>query len=312
MEITIIDNSYFEFDLNKFNKLGNTTYYSCEQYDFNSEEVLGDLLKNTNILVTCDVDISSALISKLDNLKLIATSATGYDDIDINLAKEKGIKVCNLPNYGTMSVAQAAIALLLQVTNKINYYQDIVKDNNWEEAMRITTTNNDLIELDNKTVGIIGYGAIGQATTKMYLSLGLKPLIYDPSQNKNTLDEVLSASDIISLHCPLTKDNFNIINKESISKMKDNVIIINTARGKLINSDDLYDALLSKKVAFAALDVVDSEPIDNTHKLLTLSNCIITPHIAWATIEARTRIVEMLYENIEAFLNNIDLNVVNN
>ncbi len=312
MEITIFNYAYFNFNLKQFQKLGKVNYYDRENCKFIDDDTIITLAKTSNIIITCGVRINKYVMKSCPDLKFITVSSTGYNDIDINYAKEHNILVANLPSYGSMSVAQSAVSLLLAITNQVTKYDKFVHDSAWRKGLKHTVKYNDLIELNNKTIGIIGYGNIGKSSSKIFSALGLKIIIHDKNyKNSVSLVELFQRSDIISLHCPLTESNKYMINNQSIEMMKDGVIIINTARGALIDNDALYKNLKSGKIYYAALDVVDGEPIENNHPLLTLENLIITPHIAWATREARTRIVEMLYDNVEAFCNDNAINIIN-
>ena len=226
----------------------------------------------------------------------------------------------NIPTYGTDAVSQYAIALLLELCHHIGEHSDCVKRGDWTKNKDWCFWNHPLIELAGKTMGIIGFGRIGQGTARIAQAMGMKVLAYDTYHNPElvsdtctyaSLDQVFASSDVITLHCPLFPETEGIINKDTISRMKDGVMIINNSRGPLIVEADLRDALNSKKVAGAAVDVVSTEPISMDNPLLDADNCIITPHIAWAPKESRQRLMEIAVKNLEAFLNGAAQNVVN-
>lgn len=239
--------------------------------------------------------------------------------MDVKAAKEFGITVTNIPTYGTDAVAQFVFALLLEICHHVYEHNNAVKKGEWSNCPDFCFWKYPLIELAGKTMGIIGLGRIGYRTAKIAQAFGLKVLAYDSYQNKDleeenlkyvSLDELLAKSDIISLHCPLFDSTEHIINKNSIAKMKDGVILINTSRGPLVSENDLAEALKSGKVAAAAVDVVSTEPISITNPLLSAPNCIITPHIAWAPKESRTRLMNIAVSNLKSFLDGKPVNVV--
>ena len=246
--------------------------------------------------------------------------ATGYNVVDTEAAKEKGVVVSNIPTYGTDAVAQFAIGLLLELCHHIGEHSQCVKNGEWEHNEDWCFWKYPLIELAGKTMGIIGFGRIGQGTARIAQALGMKVLAYDVSKREElesetcrfaSLDELFAESDVISLHCPLFPATKGIINKENIKKMKDGVMIINNSRGPLVVEEDLRDALNKGKVAGAAVDVVSTEPIRGDNPLLEAKNCIITPHIAWAPKESRQRLMDIAVDNLKAFLSGTPKNVVN-
>ncbi|MDX1701483.1 MAG: D-2-hydroxyacid dehydrogenase, partial [Melioribacteraceae bacterium] len=272
------------------------------------------------ILFTNKTPLPKEVLDKTSSVKYIGVLATGYNVVDVDAAKENGMIVTNIPTYGTAAVAQYTLALILELCHHIGEHSRSVFDGEWTKGSDFCYWNYPLIELAGKTMGLSGDGGIGQATAKIAQSFGLNILAYDSYQNKDleneyckytNLDDLLSRSDIISLHCPLLESTKGIINKETISKMKDGVFIINTSRGPLIVEDDLQDALNNGKVAGAAVDVVSAEPIKSDNPLLKAKNCIITPHIAWAPKESRTRLMNIAIENLEAFINGNAINIVN-
>lgn len=263
--------------------------------------------------------ISAATISACPSIRYIGVLATGYNVVDTEEAKKKGIPVCNIPNYGTDAVGQFAIALLLEICHHIGHHNKAVHEGRWESSDDWCFWDYPLIELAGKTMGIIGFGRIGQTTGRIAKALGMKILACDEYPNDSgkaiatytTLDELLAESDVISLHCPLLPSTEGIISKETIAKMKDGVIIINNARGPLIVEQDLADALNSGKVFAAGLDVASSEPIKGDNPLLKVQNCLITPHISWAPKESRQRLMDIAVENLKSFIDGKVVNAVN-
>ena len=272
-----------------------------------------------DILVANKNIISAEVMDGCKNLKYIAVQATGYNVVDVVAAKERGIPVSNVPTYGTAAVAQHTIALLLEICNRVGHHDRAVKEGRWESCPDWCFWDYPLMELDGKTMGIIGFGKIGQATGRLAKAFGMKVLAAGSRPTDAgreiaeyvEIDEVLAQSDVISLHCPLFPNTKDLICKENIAKMKDGVIILNSSRGGLVVEQDLADALNSGKVRAAAVDVVSSEPIKGNNPLLTAKNCIITPHIAWAPKEARQRIMNTTADNIAAFIAGAPINVVN-
>lgn len=298
-----------------FKELGELTVYERTK----SEEIL-ERIKDAEVVYTNKTPITGETIKACPNLKFIGVLATGYDVVDTKAAKEEGIKVANIPTYGTATVAQYTIALLLELCHQVGLHSESVKNGEWENNIDWCYWKTPQIELANKVMGIIGFGRIGQATANIAMALGMKILAYDEYQNPLlesdsmhyvTLDELFKRSDVIVLHCPLLPATRGIINKESIQKMKDKVMIINDSRGPLIHEKDLADALQSGKVAGAAVDVVSTEPIKSDNPLLKAHNIIITPHMAWGTKESRLRLMNIALDNLRAFMNGNPINIVN-
>lgn len=290
-----------------------------DRTDFSPIEVL-KAIGNAEIVFTNKTPISKYVLSKAPNLKYIGVLATGYNVVDVNTAKKLGITVTNVPVYSTKAVAQFTMALLLEMCHHVGNHNNAVQSGDWTKSIDFSFWNTPLIELSGKTMGIIGFGKIGQETAKIAQAFGLNIFAYNRSKNMELvsdtckyaeLDELLKSSDIISLHCPLSESTQGMINKDTISKMKDGVMIINTSRGGLINENDLKESLNSGKVAKAAVDVVSIEPIKADNPLLKAKNCIITPHIAWAPKESRSRLMQMAAENLDAYLKDSPINVVN-
>lgn len=299
-----------------FEKLGDLTVYDRTPADKIAERIEG-----AEAVIINKTPLSAETIAGCPTLKYIGVLATGYNVVDVQAAKDRGIPVCNIPTYGTAAVGQFAIALLLEICHHIGEHSQSVHNGDWESCVDWCYWNYPLIELDGKTMGIIGFGRIGQTTARIAQALGMKVLAYDQYENKSlesdtmkytTLDDLLAKSDVISLHCPLFESTQGIINKDSIAKMKDGVIILNNSRGPLIVEQDLADALNNGKVAAAGLDVVSTEPIHGDNPLLKAKNCIITPHISWAPKESRQRLMDIAVDNLEKFLAGNPQNVVNN
>ena len=270
--------------------------------------IIAERIGDAEVIVTNKTPISKETMDKCPNLKMIAVLATGYNVINYDYAKEKGIPVCNVPTYGTACVGQYAIALLLEVCHHIGHHDKTVHEGKWANHIDWCYWDHSLIELDGKTAGIIGFGRIGQTTGRIAKALGMKVLAYDLYPNDSgkaiaeyvDLDTLLAQSDVVFLHCNLTADNEKMINKASIAKMKDGAILINNSRGQLIDEQDVTDALKAGKLAAAGLDVVYTEPIRADNPLLTAPNCSSTPHRSGGAKEARPRIMDCTADNIRA------------
>lgn len=320
MKIVVLD-GYTEnpgdLSWGELEKLGQLTVYDRTAYG--ESPLIAQRIGDAEVIVTNKTPISQQTLEQCPNLKLIAVLATGYNVIDCAAARKKGVSVVNVPTYGTASVSQYSIALLLEICHHIGHHDQSVHAGNWANNADWCYWDYPLIELEGKTMGIIGFGRIGQAEGRIAKALGMRVLAYDlyPSDSGRAigayvdLDTLYWQSDVISLHCNLTPENTRMINKDSIAKMKDGVILINNARGQLIDEQDVADALNSGKLAAAGLDVVYTEPIREDNPLLKAKNCIITPHISWAPKESRQRIMDVTAENIRAFLAGRPQNVVN-
>ena len=300
------------------NTLGECTVYDRTSLT-NVEEVI-ERIGDAEVVYTNKTPMPREVFERCTNIRFVGVLATGYNVVDVDAAREKGIPVTNIPTYGTASVGQFAIALLLEICHHIGHHNQAVHEGKWEHNPDWCFWDYPLIELDGKTMGIIGYGRIGQSTGRIAQALGMKVLAYDSYRNPDLenencrygdLDEVLSSSDVIALHCPLFPETEGIVNKENIAKMKDGVIILNNSRGPLIVEEDLAEALNSGKVAAAGLDVVSTEPIKGDNPLLKAKNCIITPHISWAPKESRQRLMDIAVNNLKAYLEEKPVNVVN-
>lgn len=259
--------------------------------------------------------VTAQLLDACPGIRLICVLATGYNVVDCQAAKERGITVCNVPAYGTAAVAQFTISLLLELCHQIGHHNRAVHQGKWAECPDFCFWDTPQMELAGKTLGIIGYGRIGQAVANIAKALGMHILACTRTPKDGTeyvdLDTLLEKSDVISLHCPLTADNARLINKTTLSKMKDGAILLNTARGGLVDEQALADSLKCGKLRGAAVDVVSAEPICKDNPLLSAPNCILTPHMAWAPVESRQRIIDCTYQSIRGFLNGEPVNVVN-
>lgn len=295
-----------------FEALGEVTVYDRTSLT-DEGEIIGRI-KNANAVYTNKTPVSRAAINASRKLRYIGVLATGYNIVDVEAAKEKGIVVTNIPTYGTAAVAQMAIALLLEICHHTGHHSKAVFEGRWATNPDWCFWDYPLIELAEKTMGIIGYGRIGQATGRIAKALGMKVIAYDAyvkAEESVEMDRLLSESDVIALHCPLFAATEGIINKVNIGKMKDGVIIINNSRGPLIVEEDLCEALNSGKVYAAGVDVVSTEPIKADNPLLKAKNCFITPHISWAPKESRKRLMDIAVDNLDKFLKGMPVNVVN-
>lgn len=289
-------------------------------YDRTPDELIIPRIADNEIVIINKPVITREIIEACPSVRLIALLATGYNIVDTAAAREHNIPVCNIPSYSTASVAQTAMAHLLEITMRVGEYTNLCKDGTWTNCRDFSFTRGPLTELAGKTVGIIGYGQIGQAFGKLCRAFGMKVLAYAPHrrpelEDDNTryvnLDELYSNSDIISMHCPVFPETKKMINRESIAKMKDGAIFLNTSRGQLVDEQALADALNSGKLRAAGLDVVAEEPIRPDNPLRTAKNVTMTPHIGWAPYESRVRLMEILKENIRNFAEGHPINVVN-
>lgn len=297
--------------------LGTLTVY--DRTSFTDEAEIIERIGDAEVIVTNKTPVSCRVIDSCPSMKLIAVIATGYNVVDCGRAKEKGVLVANVPSYGTAAVGQFAVALLLEICCRVGHHDRTVHEGKWENCSDWCYWDYPIMELAGKTMGIIGFGRIGRQTGRIARAMGMDVVAYDGSPTEEgreiaryvQLDELLGRSDVIALHCPLLPDTKEIINRSSIAKMKDGVIIINNGRGPLVNERDLADALNCGKVYAAGVDVVSSEPIRSDNPLLTAKNCIITPHISWAAKESRQRIMDCTAENIRAYIEGRPINIVN-
>lgn len=298
-------------------KLGELVVYDRVSYE--ESPVIREKIGDADVVITNKTPISRETLDACPNMKAIAVLATGYNVIDYEYAKEKGIPVMNVPTYGTQIVGQYAVGLLLEICSHFAHHDQAVKEGRWEHNDDWCFWDYPMIELYGKTAGIIGLGRIGQSTAKILNAMNMKVIAYDAFESDAgrqvaeyvELDTLLAQSDVIILHCPLFPSTEGIINKENIAKMKDGVILINNSRGQLVVEQDLADALNSGKVYAAGLDVVSTEPIRGDNPLLTAKNCLITPHISWAAQAARQRIMDITVDNVKSFIDGSPANVVN-
>lgn len=297
--------------------LGELTVY--DRTSLTDEAEIIARIGDAEAVYTNKTPITRRIIDACPNMGFIGVLATGYNVVDYVYAREKNIPVCNIPTYGTAAVGQFAIAMLLEICHHVAHHSDAVHQGRWESNADWCFWDYPLIELADKTMGIIGFGRIGQQTGRIAKAMGMNILAYDSFESDSgraigtyvDLDTLLAKSDVIALHCPLFPETQGIINRETIAKMKDGVIILNNSRGPLIVEQDLADALNSGKVYAAGLDVVSTEPIRGDNPLLQAKNCIITPHISWAPRESRQRIMDCAVSNLQAYQNGAPVNVVN-
>lgn len=286
-------------------------------YDRTSSDELIERSKEAEVLITNKTIISASDMEQLPLLKYIGVLATGFNVVDIVAAKNKGIVVTNIPAYSTRSVSQMVFAHLLNITQRVGYYAEENKNHRWSMNPDFCYWDTPLIELDGKKMGIVGYGNIGQSVAAIATALGMSVYVYSskpqfmlpPGIQRLSLDELFEECDVISLHCPLTEETRELVNAKRLSTMKSSAILINTGRGPLVNEQDLADALNNGVIAGAGLDVLSTEPPMEDNPLLTAKNCYITPHIAWASFEARTRLMEIAVNNLKGFMNG---HVINN
>lgn len=298
-------------------KLGELEVY--DRVSYVDAPVIREKIGDADIVITNKTPITKETLDACPNIKAIAVLATGYNVIDCEYAKEKGIPVMNVPTYGTQIVGQYAVGLLLEICSHFADHDMAVKEGRWANNDDWCFWDFPMIELYGKTAGIIGLGRIGQSTAKILNAMSMKVLAYDAFESEAgrqvaeyvDLDTLLAKSDVIFLHCPLFPSTEGIINKDNIAKMKDGVILINNSRGQLVVEQDLADALNSGKVYAAGLDVVSTEPIKGDNPLLSAKNCLITPHISWAAQAARQRIMDTTVDNVKAFIIGNPTNVVN-
>ena len=298
-----------------FEALGSMKVYDRTEKE---KDAIVERIGNAEIVIINKTPISREIMDACPTIRYIGTLSTGYDPIDVAAAKEKNIIVTNIPTYGTDAVGQFTIALLLEVTCHVGHHDRAVKEGRWTSCADFCFWDYPPMELAGKTLAIIGFGRIGQTTGRIAKAMGMRLLAVDEYPNDSgkalaeyvTLDRAMAEADVLALHCNLTPEMREVIRKETIATMKDGVIIINSARGPLVNDKDLADALNSGKVRAAAMDVVSKEPIAADNPLLTAKNCIITPHMAWGALECRQRIMDIAVNNLTAFLKGSPVNVV--
>ena len=315
MKIVVLDGYGLnpgDLSWNGMNALGELTVY-----DRTSPSEMLERSQGAEVLITNKTLITADNMAELPELKYIGVLATGYNVVDIDAAKARGIVVTNIPAYSTASVAQMVFAHVLNITQRVGYYADENTKGRWTDSVDFCYWDTNLVELDGKKMGIVGYGNIGKATARIALAFGMEVLAYTSKEQKDlpqgvkkvTLDELFVESDVISLHCPLTPDTKELVNAKRLSMMKSSAILINTGRGPLVNEQDLANALNEGRIAGAGLDVLSVEPSVAVNPLLSAKNCFITPHIAWATKEARTRLMDIAVNNLKSYQEG---NIINN
>ncbi|MDE5654216.1 MAG: D-2-hydroxyacid dehydrogenase [Clostridia bacterium] len=308
MKIVILDGyttDEGQLSWGELEKLGELVYYERTPVDKVVERA-----KHADILISNKVILSKDVLSQLGKLKYIGLLSTGYNVVDLDYAKQRGIPVCNIPNYSTKSVAQLTLALLLEIAMGVGKHSLSVRQGDWAKCNDFCYTAQSITELDGKTIGLVGYGAIAKEVAKIAKALGMKVLAYrrTPCSNDGiaeivSLDELYRESDVISMHCPMNSDSDKMIDKLAISKMKDGVIILNTARGGIVDEKSIRSGLESGKISGYGADVLSTEPPQNDNALIDAPNCYITPHIAWASKEAKSRLMSIAIDNVKSFLN---------
>lgn len=318
MKIVVLDGYALnpgDLDWGCLSQFGEVTVYDRTD----SEEEAIARIGNAEIILTNKVPITESLLAACPSIRLICEQATGYNNIDCAAARKRGIPVCNVPSYSTDSVAQLTFALLLEICHNVGLHSAQVHQGKWCDSPVFCFWSAPLTELKGKTLGIIGLGCIGQAVAKIAAAFGMRVLAYSRTRRAECetlaqyveLEELLTQSDVVSLHCPLFPETAKLINETTLAKMKDGAILINTSRGGLIDEAAVAAALCSGKLRAAGADVVSVEPMHQDNPLLNAPNCFITPHIAWAPLEARSRLMGILVDNIRAFLMGVPQNVVN-
>lgn len=316
MKIVILD-AYAanpgDLSWDEFAALGDLTVY-----DRTAQEDAAARIGDAEVVFINKVRLTDEIFAACPNLKLVSILATGYNIVDLAAAKRRGITVCNVPGYSTRAVVQMTFALLLEICQQVGLHSGAVHTGRWQTCPDFCFWDRPLIELDGKTMGIVGYGAIGSAVGTVAQALGMKLLVTARHEKPVpegarfvSLPELLAQSDVVSLHCPQTAENARMIDAGALAQMKDGAILLNTARGGLLDEQAVADALRSGKLLAAGMDVVSAEPIHADNPLLTAPNCFLTPHIAWAPLETRRRLQAISAENLRAFLEGKPQNVVN-
>jgi len=317
MKIVVLDGYCLnpgDLSWKKLENLGDLTVY-----DRTSPEEAKERVKDAQILLTNKTPVSRDLIEKANSLEYIGLLATGFNVVDIEAARERNISVTNVPTYGTASVAQMVFAHILNFTQHVAHHAGTVSQGRWSESDDFCYWDFPLIELSDLVLGIVGIGRIGRATAKLGLAFGMKILAYDPAVKVDlpngvemaSLDTIFRESDFVSLHCPLTSKNVNMVNRETLSMMKKTAYLINTSRGQLVDENALAESLNAGDIAGAGLDVLVTEPPNLDNPLISVKMCVITPHIAWASKSARTRLMQVVIDNIQSYLEGASQNVVN-
>lgn len=306
-----------DIDVSCFEKFGEVTYYPNTVAENTAERV-----KDADIVIANKAPLNETTLKDAPNVKLICLFATGFDNVDVAYCKGRGIKVANVVNYCTPAVAQHTLLLALMLTEKIAFYDQYVKSGTYSAQDRFSNFDRAFNDLEGKTWGIVGMGNIGRRVAGLAQAFGCKVIFYSASGNSTCteyervdFDTLLQESDILSLHCPLSDRTRGLIDKTALEKMKKTAILVNVARGPVVDTQALYDALIRDQIAAAGLDVLEKEPMSKDNPLAKIQDStklVITPHMSWASVESRTRLVEEVYKNIEAFLNGENRNVVNN
>lgn len=308
MKIVMLDRNSigFDIDVDLFAKLGDFTYHNTADV-----ETSKTLIKDADVVIFNKTKMNEEILAGAPNVKLLCVTATGFDNIDLEYAQKRGIAACNIKDYSTPAVVQHTFALALSVLEKIRYYDDYVKSGAYSEQLGFSHFEKTYFELQGKTWGIIGLGNIGRGVAKVAEAFGCKVIFYSASGSNTTtdyervdFDTLCAQADILSLHCPLSDKTRGIMNLDAFRKMKETAVLVNVARGPVVNEEDLYIALTEGLIAGAGLDVLSKEPMDKNNplgKIKDSEKLIITPHMAWASVEARTRCMEEVYRNIEAF-----------
>lgn len=318
MKITVLDGKGLnpgDLSWDCLNQFGEVTVFPKTHSD--AETIAR--LQGVEVAITNKTPITDEILAACPDVKLICVLATGYNVVDCDAARKRGIPVCNVPDYGTSAVAQFTFALLLEVCHQISHHNSLVHQGVWSSCPTFCFWDTPQMELAGKTLGIIGFGRIGQAVARIAIAFGMKVLAYSRTEYEESkalaqyvsLDTLLAKSDIVTVHCPMTPQTAELINSTTISKMKDGAILLNTSRGGVLNEADVKSALISGKLKAAAMDVAAIEPIPADSPLLTAPNCFITPHMAWAPVESRQRILDCTVGSIQAYLNGNPENTVN-
>lgn len=280
-------------------------------------EKISETIKDAEAIICNKTILNEETLKLAKNLKYIGLFATGYNNIDVDYCKEKGITVCNAGSYSTDAVCQHAFALILECVSRVGDYNSFVQKGGWMDSPTFSPFVFPTYELAGKTIGIVGYGSIGKAVAKVAKAFNMNVLAYKRNPQQDDIAEIvdletlLKNSDIVTVHCPLNKESEKMFNKETFEKMKDGAIFVNTARGGVIVENDLVWALETEKLSFAAIDVLETEPMSYSCKLYNAKNCILTPHIAWAPMETRERLMSIVCDNIRNYLAGTPVNVVN-
>jgi glycerate dehydrogenase len=282
----------------------------CEIYDRSAPDDIISRSASAEIVLTNKVKLDEEYMSSVPALKYIGVTATGYNVVDVAAARERKVTVTNVPTYGTQSVTQMTFALLLELTQHVGHHVQTVRDGRWTHSSDFCYWDYPLIELDGLTIGIVGFGKIGQMVSKLADAFGMKVLTYSRKQPAQQLENLFRQSDVVSLHCPLTLETKHLVNEERLAWMKPTAFLLNTSRGPLIDESALAKSLNEGRIAGAGLDVLAVEPPRADNPLLRAKNCLVTPHIAWATRAARSRLMDAVVENVRAFLADNPKNVV--